>query len=146
MRKFYLEIIALALCPLLFFVLTACGAGDKKVAYNLHEITLDKIDKVELSGLKVENTVLPKEQITALVKLLNNSKNDIEAYNGPTPKGGPPTLNVCLKSNEVITLFPYGDKILIFFKKGRYLITQPDYTQFINQVSESNLKYKGADK
>ena len=56
--------------------------------------------------------------------------DDISEYKGPSPKGGPISIMVFLKSNENFTLIFNGDYFLYSGKIKNYQAFQPELRKF----------------
>jgi hypothetical protein len=122
--------------------LLGCNSKEKEVDFfKIKNITMDKIDKVELSYTGVSTRVLSKDEVQALVKIINTSGDDeVQQYEGPDPKGVTDTLDVYLKSKNCFSMYPCRDGYLLFSGEKSYMISQPQYNDFIKNMLNSKGK------
>ncbi|UVI28149.1 hypothetical protein [Paenibacillus spongiae] len=103
----------------------------------LFSLSADEIKSAEASWGARYRRKLEINEIYSLITMLQRvNKEDINPYNGPSPKGGPFQVTLLLKSNEQFDLTWNGEYIL--FRENQ--IFQPEFREFKKQILKSTLK------
>ncbi|GKU27695.1 hypothetical protein [Clostridium folliculivorans] len=141
MKKINVKIICGIILLIMCFGLVSCGAKEKEYDfYKVKSITEDKIDRVEVSYADISARVLSKDEVQTLIGLISNSGDDVQQYNGPDPKGVTNSLDVYLKSKSCFSMYPYRNGYLLFCGEKSYIISQPQYNDFIKDIFNSKGK------
>jgi hypothetical protein len=121
--------------------LASCDTKEKEYDfYKVKNITEDKIDRVEVSYADISARILSKDEVQTLIGLINNSGDNVQQYNGPDPKGVANSLNVYLKSKSYFSMYPCKNGYLLFCGEKSYMISQPQYNNFIKDVLDNKTK------